>query len=75
MQRITITKHTTTMKLKQAIKTLKKHQQWRLGAEYVKPAKEKKLTEAIIIILKANELYQKFLKSGEIGDFEELKKL
>jgi len=63
------------MNLNKAIKTLKKHQQWRLGAEQSKPVKEKKLTEAIIIILKANELYQKFLKSGEIGDFEELKKL
>jgi len=63
------------MKLKQSIKTLKKHQQWRLGAEHTTPVKDKKLTKAIIIILKANELYQKFLKSGEIGDFEELKKL
>jgi len=62
------------MKLKKAIKTLKKHQQWRLGAD-TKPTEPKELTEAIIIILKANELYQKFLKSGEIGDFEELKKL
>jgi len=62
------------MKLKKAIKTLKKHQQWRFGAE-TKPIEPKELTEAIIMILKANELYQKFLKSGEIGDFEELKKL
>lgn len=63
------------MKLNKAIKTLKKHQQWRLGAEHVTPVKEKKLTEAINIVLYGLELQQRYIKSGEIGDFEELKKL
>jgi len=62
------------MKLKRAIKTLKKHQQWRLGAE--KPfVNLQKLSEAINLILYALELQQRYIKSGEIGDFEELKKL
>ena len=38
------------MKLKKAIKILKKHQQWRLGAEQSKPTEPKKLTEAINLI-------------------------
>lgn len=63
------------MDLKKAIKTLKKHQQWRLGAEQSKHVKEKKLTEAINIVLYAVNLQQRYIKSGEIGDFEELKKL
>jgi len=66
------------MKLKKAIKTLKKHQQWRLGAvgtECEKPIKAKKLTEAINIVLYSLDLQQRYIKSGEIGDFEELKKL
>jgi len=63
------------MKLKQAIKTLKKHQQWRLGAEHVTPTNPKKLTEAINIVLYGLELQQRYIKDCEIGDFEELKKL
>jgi len=62
------------MKLKRAIKTLKKHQQWRLGAD-TKPTEPKKLTEAINIVLYGLKLQQRCIKSGEIGDFEELKKL
>ena len=62
------------MNLKKAIKTLKKHQQWRLGAE-IKIAEPKKLTEAIDVLLYAVNLQQRYIKSGEIGDFEELKKL
>jgi len=71
---IIITKHIITMKLKQAIKTLKKHQQWRLGAD-TEQTEPKKLTEAIDIVLYGLELQQRYIKSGEIGDFEELKKL
>jgi len=63
------------MKLSKAIKTLKKYQQWRLGAEHVIPTKPKKLTKAINIVLYGLELQQRYIKSGEIGDFEELKKL
>ena len=63
------------MKLSKAIKTLKKHQQWRLGAEQSKPTEPKKLTEAINLILYAIKYQRKYIKSGEIGDFEELKKL
>lgn len=63
------------MKLNKAIKILKKHQQWRLGAEYINPIKEKKLTEAINIVLYGLELQQLYIKLGEIGDFEELKRL
>lgn len=63
------------MNLKKAIKTLKNHQQWRLGAGQSKPTKPKKLTEAINIVLYAVNLQQRYIKSGEIGDFEELKKL
>lgn len=63
------------MRLKKAIKTLKKHQQWRLGAEQSKPVKEKKLTEAINIVLYGIKLHQEYIKNGEIGDFEELKEL
>jgi len=62
------------MNLNKAIKTLKKHQQWRLGAD-TKPTEPKKLSEAINLILYALELQQRYIKSGEIGDFEELKKL
>lgn len=62
------------MKLTKAIKTLKKHQQWRLGAE-TKPTEPKKLTKAIDLVLYAVELQQRYIKSGEIGDFKELKKL
>jgi hypothetical protein len=62
------------MKLKKAIKVLEKHNEWRLGAE-TKQTDPKTLTQAIVIILKANDLFQKYLKSGEIGDYEELKKL
>ena len=62
------------MNLKKAIKTLKKHQQWRLGAE-TKMTKPKKLTEAINLVLYAVNLQQRYIKSGEIGDFEELKKM
>jgi len=62
------------MKLKHAIKILKKHQQWRLGSKrpLIHP---QKLTEAINIVLYSLELQQRYIKSGEIGDFEELKKL
>jgi len=66
------------MKLKKAIKTLKKHQKWRLGAvgtEQSKPIKAKKLTEAINIVLYGLELQLRYIKSVEIEDFEELKKL
>jgi hypothetical protein len=38
------------MTLTKAIKILKKHQKWRLGAE-TKPTEPKKLTEAINVIL------------------------
>jgi len=71
---IIITKHIITMKLSKAIKTLKKHQQWRLGAErpLMHPVK---LTKAIDLVLYAVQLQQRYIKSGEIGDFEELKKL
>ena len=62
------------MKLNKAIKTLKKHQQWRLGAERPLMHPEK-LTEAINIVLYGLELQQRYIKSGEIGDFEELKRL
>lgn len=62
------------MKLKKAIKTLKKHQKWRLGAE-TKPTEPKRLTAAIDLVLYAVNLQQRYIKSGEIGDFEELKKL
>jgi len=62
------------MRLYKAIKTLKKHQQWRLGAD-TKPTELKELTEAINIVLYVVELQQRYIKSGEIGDFEELKKL
>lgn len=62
------------MKLKKAIKVLEKHNEWRLGAE-TKQTNPKTLTQAIVIILKANDLFQKYLKSGEIGDYEELKQL
>lgn len=70
----TTKKHTTTMKLKKAIKILKRHQQWRLGAD-IKIADPKTLTQAIDVVLYGFELSKKFIKSGEIGDFEELKKL
>jgi len=63
------------MKLKKAIKTLKKHQQWSLVAEQSKPVKENKLTKAINIVLYGLELQQRYIKDCEIGDFEELKKL
>ena len=62
------------MKLKKAIKVPEKHNEWRLGAE-TKQTDPKTLTQAIVIILKANDLFQKYLKSGVIGDYEELKKL
>jgi len=62
------------MKLSKAIKILKKHQQWRLGAE--RPLMNpQKLTEAINLVLYGLELQQRYIKSGEIGHFEELKKL
>jgi len=63
------------MKLKNAIKTLKKHQQWRLGAEHVKPVKEKKLTEAIDLVLYALELSKTYIKYTEIGDYQKLREL
>jgi len=63
------------MKLKHAIKTLKKHQQWRLGAEHVKPVKEKKLTEAIDLVLYALELSKTYIKYTEIGDYQKLREL
>ena len=62
------------MNIKHAIKTLKKHQQWRLGAE-TKPTEPQKLTKAIDLVLYAVNLQQRYIKSGEIGDFEELKKM
>lgn len=62
------------MNLKKAIKILKKHQKWRLGAE-TKQTEPKKLTEAINLVLYAVKYQQKYIKSGEIGDYEELKKL
>ena len=62
------------MKLKKAIKILKRHQQWRLGAD-IKIAEPKILTQAIDVVLYGFELSKKYIKSGEIGDFEELKKL
>ena len=62
------------MKLNKAIKILKKHQKWRLGAE--QPLMHpQKLTKAIDLVLYSVELQQRYIKSGEIGDFEELKKL
>jgi hypothetical protein len=61
------------MKLAKAIKILKKHQQWCLMAEI--PIEPRKTAEAINIVLYAVELQQRYIKSGEIGDFEELKKL
>ena len=62
------------MKLKKAIKILKRHQQWRLGAD-IKRGEPKTLTQAIDVVLYGFELSKKYIKSGEIGDFEELKKL
>lgn len=61
------------MKLKKAIKILKKYQQWRLGDE-TKQIAPKLLTEAINLVLYAVKYQQKYIKSGEIGDYEELKK-
>lgn len=62
------------MKLNKAIKVLTKYQQYMLGAE-VKPARPKKVNEAISIVLYSVKLQKRYIKSGEIGDFEELKKL
>jgi len=62
------------MRLKKAIKVLKKHQKWRLGAE-IKPTDPKKLTEATNMVLYAIELQQRYIKNREIGDYEELKKM
>lgn len=62
------------MKLSKAIKILKRHQQWRLGAD-IKIAEPKTLTQAIDVVLYGIEVQQRYIKSGEIGDFEELKKL
>jgi hypothetical protein len=47
------------MKIKKAIKILKKHQKWRLGAE-TKPTEPKKLTEAINRVLYHFDLLQRF---------------
>ena len=63
------------MRLKKAIKTLKKHQQWRLGAEQSSPVKEKKLTEAINLVLYALELSKTYIKYTEIGDYQKLREL
>jgi len=62
------------MKLTKTIKTLKKHHKWRLGAE-TKTTDPKKLTKAIDLVLYAVALQQRYIKSGEIGDFEELRKM
>jgi len=66
------------MNLNKAIKTLKKHQQWRLGAvgtEQSKPIKAKKLTEAINLVLYALELSKTYIKYTEIGDYQKLREL
>lgn len=62
------------MNLEIAKKVLKEHKGF-LDGIYVKPANKKMLSEAINIVLYAVELQQRYIKSGEIGDFEELKKL
>jgi hypothetical protein len=62
------------MTLTKAIKILKKHQKWRLGAE-TKPVKEKKLTEAINIVLYGLEISQKYIKTCEIGLWHEYTEL
>ena len=49
------------MKLSKAIKTLKKHQQWRLGAG-TKPTDPKLLTEAIDLVLYVVELQQRYIR-------------
>jgi len=45
-----------------------------LGAERPLMHPEK-LTKAIDLVLYAVQLQQRYIKSGEIGDFEELKKM
>jgi hypothetical protein len=62
------------MTLTKAIKILKKHQKWRLGAE-TKPTEPKKLTEAINIILYGLEISQKYIKTCEIGLWHEYTEL
>jgi hypothetical protein len=62
------------MKLTKAIKVLKKHQKWRLGAE-TKPTEPKKLTEAIDIVLYGLEISQKYIKTCEIGLWNEYTEL
>jgi hypothetical protein len=62
------------MKLTKAIKILKKHQKWRLGAE-TKPTEPKKLTEAINTILYGLGLTQKYIKTCEIGLWNEYTEL
>ena len=63
------------MKLSKAIKILKKHQQWRLGAEQSKPTEPRKLTEAINLVLYALELSKTYIKYTEIGDYQKLREL
>ena len=53
------------MKLNKAIKTLKKHQKWRLGSE-TKPTEPKKLTEAINVVLYVLDFQQRCIKSSKI---------